>query len=151
MRVSDRQVIIIRHLIESYLYMHICLRHKTRNYLRPNTPLQIVTSPISLRCFWCFCRAKGLVNTSAVCSGSRQLSILITLSCTRSRTQCHLVAICLDLLWNWGLRAIAIRLNQIPSQSWEGLITRYRFYQGSVSFLVMNLYCQIQWLLGPTY
>src|SRR5260221_14032370 len=29
-------------------------------------------------------------------------------SCTSSRIQCQQVAICLDLLWNWGFFAIAI-------------------------------------------
>jgi len=44
-----------------------------------------------------------------------------------------------------------IRLNQIPSHSWEGLITRYRFHQGSVKFSVMNLYRWIKWHSSATY
>ena len=81
------------------------------NYLTSNTPLQIVTIPISLTCFWCF---KGFANTLAVCSGSRQLFIVIVPFCMRFQTQCHWVAKCFDRLWNWGLRAIMINPSLSP-------------------------------------
>jgi len=44
--------------------------------LHPNTPSQVDITPISKICFECFGHAKAFMSTSAVCSGSRQLSII---------------------------------------------------------------------------
>ncbi len=70
------------------------------------TPLQTVATPISVVCFLCFGRVNALVSTSAVWSGSRQLSARMVPFWTKSRIQCHFVAMCLDRLWNCGFRAI---------------------------------------------
>jgi hypothetical protein len=78
------------------------------------TPLQVGASPISPVCFLCLGRARGFVSTSAVCSGSRQLSISISLDSTILRIQCHFVAMCFDFLWNWGFCTMAINLLLSP-------------------------------------
>ena len=90
----------------SYLSEHVtCIRLVG---LSPNTPLQTDARPISWACFLCFACGSTFVNTSAVCSGSWQLSNWISLFCTRSCTRCHLIAICLACLWNVGLFAIVM-------------------------------------------
>src|SRR6266446_834353 len=72
--------------------------------LPPNTPPQVKASPISEMCFLCFRRGRALVRTSAVCSGSQQLSIVTSPFSTSSLIQCHRIAICLLRLWNcWFL------------------------------------------------
>ena len=85
--------------------------------LPSNTPPQVEASPISVRCLLCFGRARALVSTSAVCSGSRQLSI-VTRSCLiNSLTQCHRIAMCLLRLWNCWFLAIEIELSLSPLMS----------------------------------
>ena len=76
--------------------------------LPPNTPPQVEVSPISEMCFLCFGRGRDLVRTSAVCSGSQQLSIVTSPFSTSSLTQCHWIAICLLRLWNCWFLAIEI-------------------------------------------
>ena len=76
--------------------------------LSPNTPPQVDARPISNICRQCFGRGRALVRTSAVCWGSWQVSILISFCSTRSRTQCHQMAICLLWLWNCWFFTIAI-------------------------------------------
>ena len=68
-------------------------------------------------CFWCLGRGSAFVKTSAVCSGSRQLSMRNLPSWTRSRTQCQRIAICLDHLWNCGFFAIAMDPSLSPQIS----------------------------------
>ena len=90
----------------SYLRVSVtCLRLVG---LCPNTPLQTDARPISWVYLLCLMHGNAFVKTSAVCSGSLQLSKWITLSCTKPCTQCQCMAICLDFLWNIGLFAIAI-------------------------------------------
>jgi len=80
-------------------YLHTCIC-----YL--NTPPQMDTRPISLVCFWCFCRCSAFINTSAVCSGSWMLSTVTTLSCISSQIQYHQRSMCFKRLWYWGFFAI---------------------------------------------
>jgi len=83
--------------------MHITRTH-VLHYL--NTPPQMDTRPISLVCFWCFCRCSAFINTSVVCSGSRMLSTVTTPSHTSLQIQCHQRSICFKHLWYWGFLAI---------------------------------------------
>ena len=63
----------------------------------------MASSPISRLCLWCFSLGKGLVNISAVCSGSRQPCTSRILSLTKSWTQWWRISICLVRAWNCGL------------------------------------------------
>ena len=77
------------------MFVYICLCTYT-NYgsgMRPYTPPHACINPISSTCFVCFGFANALVSTSAVCSGSQQLSILTTLFSTRSLIQCRRVVL----------------------------------------------------------
>ena len=47
------------------------------------------------------------MSASAVCSGSRMLSVWTMLHSTKLQIQCHFVSICLDRLWNCRFLAIA--------------------------------------------
>jgi hypothetical protein len=81
------------------------------------TPLQVGDTgdtPISIMCLRCLGHARAFVNTSAVCSGSQQVLTSIISFSTTSLIQCHLVAICLNLLWNCGFLTMAIEPSLSP-------------------------------------
>jgi hypothetical protein len=59
--------------------------------------------PISSVCLLCLGFSNAFVRISAVCSESRMLCMLSTLSLTSSLTQWWHNAMCLDHAWNWGL------------------------------------------------
>jgi len=82
-----------------------------------NTPPQTGASPMPSTCFLCLGRGSALVKTSAVCSGSRQLSTFMVPCCTCSHTQCQQISMCFDLLWNWGFFVKVIAPLLSPSTS----------------------------------
>jgi len=72
-----------------------CPRARVR--MIPNTPLQTNTSPNPLTCLSCLTHGNAFVKMSAVCSGSQTLMNSMMASCTKSRTQCQHISICLAL------------------------------------------------------
>ena len=84
---------------------------------------------------------------SAVWSGSWQLSIDSTFSCTMSHTQCQQIMICLAHLWNWGFSTIAMdpslspfmhigALTLIPSSSYK-LLSQHASRPASDNVMVL--------------
>jgi hypothetical protein len=59
--------------------------HREKSYTRGKLPGS--NTPISSVCLWCFGFSRGFVKISAVCSGSRQSWMSITLFFTSSLTQ----------------------------------------------------------------
>jgi len=82
-----------------------------------NTPPQTGASPMPSMCFLCLERGSALVKTSAVCSGSQQLSTFMVPCYTCSHTQCQRISMCFDLLWNWGFFVKVIAPSLSPSTS----------------------------------
>ena len=119
-----RMVIIIVTTVYVYIYRDVMWLPNPFVLLGlpPNTPPQVEASPISVICLLCFGRARALVSTSAVCSGSRQFSIVTRFCSMSSLTQCHRIAMCLLRLWNCWFLAIEIEPSLSPLISvWDVL------------------------------
>ena len=70
--------------------------------------------PIASLCHINLGLGNAFVNTSTVCSGSRQFCISSILSVTRSWTQWWCKEICFDCWWNWGLWVNTMEPSLLP-------------------------------------